>query len=566
MVFAFIILGTALMLSAVAAYYSIAGLTAIFAAAVLPVIIMGATLELGKVVATVWLHNNWKRINWIYKSYLVPAIVFLMLLTSMGIFGFLSKAHSDQSLVSGDAMSKVAIFDEKINTEKENIAQAKKAIEQMNSQVDQMLGRSDTERGAERAVSIRKNQAKERAELQAQINKSQKEIQKLQEERAPLAAEFRKVEAEVGPIKYIAALLYGDNPDQNVLERAVRWVIILIVVVFDPLALCLILAGNKQMEWVREDRIRKKLLENDEDVMHVPSTSLDDNKEVEEFFEKGILVAQALDAQEEKQRAEQANSAISEIVTEEPVTEKVEENLGDCPKCGTKLIDATGIGPFCPNKQCDVADSVNLYKEEGSGILKGITSAIEKDDTNQVVEQEELTEVDDPKSDVPESPKADDDSPPFEGVKDPTTGEWIQTGPTFPEEKKLKKELPYKKSDGDYVEYQGKSMHIDVLRSFNPELFLQEDEERATRTNFGTEFPNDSRTGDKFVRVDAIPNRVFKYNGSRWIEINRSNTDGYLTDNYLQFLVDKIATGEYDLDLLTQAEQTALEEYINKQG
>ena len=351
MVFAFIILGTALMLSAVAAYYSIAGLTAIFAAAVLPVIIMGATLELGKVVATVWLHNNWKRINWIYKSYLVPAIVFLMLLTSMGIFGFLSKAHSDQSLVSGDAMSKVAIFDEKINTEKENIAQAKKAIEQMNSQVDQMLGRSDTERGAERAVSIRKNQAKERAELQAQINKSQKEIQKLQEERAPLAAEFRKVEAEVGPIKYIAALLYGDNPDQNVLERAVRWVIILIVVVFDPLALCLILAGNKQMEWVREDRIRKKLLENDEDVMHVPSTNLDDNKEVEEFFEKGILVAQALDAQEEKQRAEKANSAISEIVTEEPVTEKVEENLGDCPKCGTKLIDATGIGPFCHNKQ-----------------------------------------------------------------------------------------------------------------------------------------------------------------------------------------------------------------------
>ena len=162
MFFAYIILFTAVLLSAVAAYYSIAGLTAIFAAAVIPVIIMGATLELGKVIATVWLHNNWKRINWAFKTYLIPAIVFLMLLTSMGIFGFLSKAHSDQSLVSGDAMSKVAIFDEKIATEKENIAQAKKAIEQMNAQVDQMLGRSDTERGAERAVSIRKNQAKEK--------------------------------------------------------------------------------------------------------------------------------------------------------------------------------------------------------------------------------------------------------------------------------------------------------------------------------------------------------------------------------------------------------------------
>ena len=109
-------------------------------------------------------------------------------------------------------------------------------------------------------------------------------------------------------------------------------------------------------------------------------------------------------------------------------------------------------------------------------------------------------------------------------------------------------------------------MHIDVLRSFNPELFLQEDEERATRTNFGTEFPNDSRTGDKFVRVDTIPNRVYKFNGTRWIEINRTISDGYLTDNYLQFLVDKISTGEYDLDLLTETEQSAIEEFIKKQA
>ena len=254
MIFALAILSTALLLSMVAAYYSVAGLTAIFSAAVIPVIIMGASLELGKVVATVWLHNNWKRISFLFKVYLVPAILFLMILTSMGIFGFLSKAHSDQGLISGDAISKVAIYDEKIATEKDNIASAKKAIEQMNAQVDGMMGRTDTDRGAERAVQIRKNQAKERASLQAEINKAQKSIVLLQEERAPLAAEFRKVEAEVGPIKYIAAFLYGDNPDQNVLEKAVRWVIILIVVVFDPLALCLILAANKQIEWVKEDK------------------------------------------------------------------------------------------------------------------------------------------------------------------------------------------------------------------------------------------------------------------------------------------------------------------------
>ena len=121
MLFGFAILATAILLSMVAAYYSIAGLTAIFAAATIPVIIMGSSLELGKIVATVWLHNNWRRAPFLFKAYLVPAVAFLMLLTSMGIFGYLSKAHSDQSLVSGDVVAKISIYDEKIRTERENI-------------------------------------------------------------------------------------------------------------------------------------------------------------------------------------------------------------------------------------------------------------------------------------------------------------------------------------------------------------------------------------------------------------------------------------------------------------
>ena len=128
MIFGLGILATALLLSAVAAYYSVAGLTAIFSAATIPVIIMGGSLELGKIVATVWLHNNWRRAGIVFKLYLIPAIAFLMILTSMGIFGYLSKAHSDQSLVSGDVVSKIAIYDEKIKTEKENIEANRKAL------------------------------------------------------------------------------------------------------------------------------------------------------------------------------------------------------------------------------------------------------------------------------------------------------------------------------------------------------------------------------------------------------------------------------------------------------
>jgi septal ring factor EnvC (AmiA/AmiB activator) len=121
----------------------------------------------------------------------------------------------------------------------------------MDEAVDQVMARSTTEGGADKAVAIRRSQQKERQRLQAEISDSQKKISALSEERAPIAAENRKVEAEVGPVKYIAALIYGDNPEANVLEKAVRWVIILIVIVFDPLALTLLLAATKSLEWER---------------------------------------------------------------------------------------------------------------------------------------------------------------------------------------------------------------------------------------------------------------------------------------------------------------------------
>ena len=539
MIFAYIILFTALLLSAVAAYYSIAGLTAIFAAAVIPVVIMGATLELGKVIATVWLHNNWKRINWAFKTYLIPAIVFLMLLTSMGIFGFLSKAHSDQSLVSGDAMSKVAIFDEKIATEKENIAQAKKAIEQMNAQVDQMLGRSDTERGAERAVSIRKNQAKERAALQAEITKSQKIIQKLQEERAPLAAEFRKVEAEVGPIKYIAALLYSDNPDQNVLERAVRWVIILIVVVFDPLALCLILAGNKQIEWVREDKEKKLIHEVEEKVAVVPEPNYepDDGPLTENQIEQVKETAANLDVTPEE---EELFNKIATAQSSQPAQdEDTNQDLGECPKCGIKLIHSTGIGPFCPNTECPVGDSVYVYEEMPS-------DAVELDKTILASSTDNVT------SETTEIPN----KVPVEEVEQEKIDSITQEANT------ATKELYRKFNDSGYVEFEGKTMHERVLRNLHPEFFggLEADE---SNKGFGSTFPEYAVSGELYIRTDVLPNRVFKFNGSKWIEVSKDNSDSYLNNNkYLSYLVDKISTGEIDPEMLSDAEQETVASFI----
>ena len=253
-----------LSISAVAIYYSVAGLVSIFAAAAIPIIVMGVVLEVGKLVATVWLKQNWMVAPRFLKGYLLAAITVLMLITSMGIFGYLSKAHLDQAVPTGDVADKVALIDEKIKTERDNIEAARNALNQMNAQVDQRLSRSDDEKGAERAVQIRRQQTGERNRLQKDIATAQSNIAKLNEERAPIAKELRKVEAEVGPIKYIAALIYGDNPDGDLLERAVRWVIIIIVLVFDPLAVILLLASQYSFNWFRQNQLPKEELPKEE--------------------------------------------------------------------------------------------------------------------------------------------------------------------------------------------------------------------------------------------------------------------------------------------------------------
>ena len=250
-VIAYLALLSGLALSGVAVYYSVAGLTAIFSAAVIPIIIMGVALEVSKIVATVWLKQNWSIAPLTVKTYLCIAIIMLMIITSMGIFGFLSKAHSDQNLVSGDVQSRIAIYDEKIKTARENIEANRKQLKQMDEAVDQVMGRSTDEKGADKAVSVRKNQSRDRVALAKDIEANQKLIAKLNDEAAPIRAEVRKVEAEVGPIKYIAAFVYGST-DETILEKAVIWVIILIIVVFDPLALILLIASQISFQMFRE--------------------------------------------------------------------------------------------------------------------------------------------------------------------------------------------------------------------------------------------------------------------------------------------------------------------------
>jgi hypothetical protein len=175
----------------------------------------------------------------------------------LGIFGYLSKAHNDQSLISGDVSAKIEMIDEKIKVEKDNIDVNRKTLKQMDEAVDQVMVRSTNERGAEKAASLRKAQQIERGRLLKEIETYNKRISTLNEERAPIAAEIRKVEAEVGPIKYIAALIYGDSIDSSLLDKSVRFVIILLVLVFDPMAVLLVIAGNFSLRQIAKEKEEK---------------------------------------------------------------------------------------------------------------------------------------------------------------------------------------------------------------------------------------------------------------------------------------------------------------------
>ena len=357
---------SALTISGVAIYYSVAGLAAIFAAAVIPIIVMGVSLEVGKLVTAVWLHRNWSRATWWLKTYLSLAVFVLMFITSMGIFGFLSKAHIEQTSLSQEQVALIETLDDKedraqgkidrwrseldrlmkgedvrvdgliekeqegldkiyarINNEKDALrADAKFKIEQQQTRISQAQERRDAEIAAaekkfegslggtkayEEAVTKAKNNelsvasraqkeilavnkkldtdlkavdskyAKDIADINKRINDlrnqannktqdidgritelegfiegEQKVIDDVREEKFGYEKEYRKLEAEVGPIKYIAEFIYGEQADTNLLEAAVRWVIIIIIFVFDPLAVLLLIASQYTFNWNRE--------------------------------------------------------------------------------------------------------------------------------------------------------------------------------------------------------------------------------------------------------------------------------------------------------------------------
>lgn len=292
----------ALLLSGIAAYYSVVGLASIFVGAFWPVVFMGSSLEFAKVVTTSWLYRNWKTCPALLKIYLTCAVVTLMLITSMGIFGYLSKSHLEQSTTISPLVEKVTIYDEKIKVIQSQIERNNKNLNQYDEAVDQIMGRSKDERGAERANQVRKAQQKERERIIAETKGLQKEIQKLTEEKLPLSMEVRKAESDLGPIKYVAELIYGSS-ERDIVDKAVRLVIILIMLVFDPLAVLLLIAGNMTLAQVEKNK-KKTPLEEAHERIKEKIFGLKVDKEIEETIrvEKENLTTMEESTNEDKQK------------------------------------------------------------------------------------------------------------------------------------------------------------------------------------------------------------------------------------------------------------------------
>jgi hypothetical protein len=226
---------SAIFISGVAAYYSIMGLIAIFSAAVIPIMLMGIALESSKLIAASWVYRNWDTCPKIIKYYLVMAVIALMFITSMGIFGFLSKAHMDQSLGANTNTIVIKNLQREIDSEEKNIGNNQTSLDTL----DRLVSNADPKD----ANILRIRQKKEREAININIRASNNKIKDLNIELTPILKENASFEAEVGPIKYVADLLYGEESDKYI-DNAIRWVIIIIVMVFDPLAVILLIAAN----------------------------------------------------------------------------------------------------------------------------------------------------------------------------------------------------------------------------------------------------------------------------------------------------------------------------------
>jgi len=464
----------------------------------------------------------------------------------------------DQGVPTGDITAQVNLFDEKIKTQRDNIESNRKALAQMDATVDQTIGRSTTEQGATNAANLRRSQQRERGALQNEIAVAQKAIAKLNEERAPIASQLRKVEAEVGPIKYIAALVYGDNPDQNLLEKAVRWVIIILVLVFDPLAIALILAANSSMRWSTELPKHKPqddpLLEPEPQITQViaepappapPANVIDPpdlvaqaNQAIAEIESPAADIDDVVKDAELDLRQQQHQQQLEQSLT------TLEKRLADITQTSTELADR--------ERELSLLNATLVSTVNGKDQTI-VELAAKLDDTMQVSETNQHR--------LNNQIMASEN-----GYNRAITEKQDQI-------KQLQQQITEQQAqiadlEQALVEIAETPVVVPPVVTMEPEIIQTTDLgllSNPASAGFGDRFPTEPQKGDMFVRTDFLPSKVFKFNGNKWIEVDKNNTDTYVfNDEYVRHLVEQLSKGEIEIDQLSDIEREEVKRILKK--
>tara|TARA_Y100000817_G_scaffold127218_1_gene99739 strand:+ start:306 stop:1208 length:903 start_codon:yes stop_codon:yes gene_type:complete len=249
MFFGLLTLFVALAISTVAAYYSIVGLMAIFAGATTAIAIMGVVLEVGKLVVASWTFQNWKTTAFMMKVYFIFAVLVLMFITSLGIFGFLSRAHIQQSNPTALLEERIERIEIKTEQKQEQIGRYEGRLEILDKALERYIELGAVTKGLNKIAES----DNETTLLKSRIDGLEGEIDDLTDEKYELKTKLNLAEVEVGPIRYIAEMIY-DDASESELEEAVRWIIILLIFVFDPLAVVLVIAANITLRDYRREK------------------------------------------------------------------------------------------------------------------------------------------------------------------------------------------------------------------------------------------------------------------------------------------------------------------------
>jgi hypothetical protein len=504
---AIITLLTALSMATVAAVFAIYGIIAIFAGMPQFALVMGAVIELGKVVGISWLYRNWNEPTKI-KYAMAPLVLIAMLLTSMGIFGLLSKAHLEQTSPVANNEIQIERLDQQITREQSRITDAEQVISQLDQSVQALIN-FDRIRGPDGAIAVRESQAEQRELLRQTIDTAQTELDGLEDQKLELSQQLRAIELEVGPIKYIAELIYNDGQDRT--EEAVRWVIIAFIFVFDPMAILLLMAANYTLV------NRKK-----QDLVSAPLV-----EEPTLILEEPVNTEEVLNVKEDSNNVSDTTDIPEPPITSDTSTSSSNEQ----PESGTESIYLERTDDL----QETVAETTerDIVPLQPAGAIDIITSV-----------QDQPSSVDDAAQVITES-----------AIKKTliTTKDIITEGVT-----------PLHDVGDGYIEYNKQLFQKDALKEIKPDLFTIRPDSVMPHSSFGIQFPKMAKKKDIFVRVDTLPNRVFRFDGNKWIEINKSLTATYLYDQeYIKYLVEKIDSGEYDAELLSDQERNQIEEYLS---